>query len=306
MTAERTPERSRNGPVPAAGRQTGPQPAGAVINAFTVDVEDWYQGLEIDPEHWGGFEDRLAIGTRRLLALLGEAGVHATFFVLGSSAEKHPDLIREIGDQGHEIAAHGYGHQFVYHLGAEGFRNDLRHSLEILAQIVDTEIQGYRAPFFSITDQSPWAFDVLTECGIRYDSSVFPVRNYRYGVPNAPRRMHRVRDDLIEFPPATWRLMGHNVPIAGGAYFRLFPYTLTRSGIRRLNADGCPAAFYIHPWELDPEHPRLRLPRRIALPHYWGLGATEARLRRLLRDFRFAPMGECVDRQLGGEDDVRS
>jgi len=273
--------------------------SGNVVNAFTVDVEDWYQGLEIPPERWGHFEDRLAIGIRRLLALLGEADVRATFFVLGSAAERHPDLIREIGDGGHEIAAHGYGHQFVYHLGAEGFRSDIQRSLEILKGIVDTPIVGYRAPYFSITDRSPWAFDVLAECGIRFDSSVFPVQNYRYGVPHAPRYMYQVRDDLIEFPPATWRVMGRNVPIAGGAYFRLFPYTLTVYGLRRLNAEGSPAAFYIHPWELDPEHPRLKLPRRIAIPHYWDLGATEARLRRLLRDFRFAPMGECVGRAFG-------
>ena len=267
-----------------------------MLNAFTVDLEDWYQGLEIAPSEWEAFEDRLEIGCGRLLLLLEEAGVKATFFVLGYAAERFPDLIAEIASRGHEIGTHGHGHEFVYNLGAERFRSDLVHSIEILSDILGSPagIRGHRAPYFSITRGCEWAFDVLQESGITYDSSIFPVRNYRYGIPQAPRTIHRVRDGLIEFPPSTLPIGGHNLPIAGGAYFRLLPYTLTRSCMRRLNAAGEPVAFYIHPWELDPGQPRLPLPRRIGLTHYWNLGSTEARLRRLLSDFRFTTMGSLV------------
>jgi len=159
----------------------------AVENAFTVDLEDWYHGLEIDAAEWGCFEDRLQVGAHRLLDLLEEAGVRATFFALGFAAQQHPELVRQIHERGHELATHGYGHQFVYRLDEEGFRRDLLRSLEILDRAVGAPVLGYRAPFFSITRQAEWAFDVLRECGIAYDSSVFPVHNYRYGIPDAPR-----------------------------------------------------------------------------------------------------------------------
>ena len=268
-----------------------------MLNAFTVDLEDWYQGLEIDSSEWEQYEDRLEIGCRRLLGLLDEAGgVKATFFVLGYAAERFPGLIAEIAAKGHEIGTHGYGHEFVYTLGAERFRSDLTRSIEVLADILGSAegIRGHRAPYFSITARSEWAFDVLQECGITYDSSVFPVRNYRYGMPKAPRTIHWVRERLVEFPLSTIPIAGHNVPIAGGAYFRLLPYTLTRRCLRRINAAGQPVAFYIHPWELDPGQPRLPLPRRIGLTHYWNLGSTEAGLKRLLGDFRFTTMGSLV------------
>ncbi|NKB69239.1 MAG: DUF3473 domain-containing protein [Candidatus Latescibacteria bacterium] len=264
------------------------------INAFTVDVEDWYQGLEMAPEQWDGFEDRLHVGLLRLLDLLRETGVQATFFVLGHVAQQHPDLVRRIHDEGHEIGTHGYSHQFVYKLGREGFYADLQRSLEALDRIVDVSIQGHRAPFFSITRQAEWAFDVLVECGLSYDSSVFPVRNYRYGIPDAPRWIYQIRPGLSEIPPSTYRLGKRNIPLGGGAYFRLFPYTLTKYGLARINAEGQAAVFYIHPWELDPDHPRLDLPRRIGLTHYWNLKSTEARLRRLLKDFSFSTMSHVL------------
>ena len=215
-----------------------------VLNAFTVDLEDWYQGLEIGPEAWDGFDDRLRVGSDRLLRLLDAASVQATFFVLGYAAERAPDLIR--------------------------------------------------APFFSITKQSEWAFDVLAECGIECDSSVFPVQNYRYGIADAPRWRYQVRPGLTEFPLSTYRLRGRNIPVGGGAYFRIYPYTLTRYALRAINDEGGAAVFYIHPWELDPDHPQLDLPRRISLTHYWNLAATERRLERLLADFRFASLGRVL------------
>ena len=166
--------------------------ADGLVDVFTVDFEDWYQGIEIERGQWNRFESRIRVGTCRLLDLLEEAGTRATFFILGVAAEEAPDLVREISHRGHEIATHGYGHEFVYNLGAEGFRADLQRSLEVLAGLVSDPVRGYRAPYFSITRDSLWAFDVMLECGIRYDSSVFPVRNHRYGIPDAPRFVHEV------------------------------------------------------------------------------------------------------------------
>ena len=270
-----------------------------VLNAFTVDLEDWYQGLEIGPETWGGFESRLRIGSERLLRLLDAAAVQATFFVLGYAAERDPDLIREIQVRGHEIGTHGYAHRLVYQLDPEEFKRDIERSLEVLAGIVDGPILAHRAPFFSITRQSEWAFDVLAECGLHCDSSVFPVQNYRYGIADAPRWRYQVRPGLTEFPVATYSLGGRNIPVGGGAYFRIFPYTLTRYALRAINAEGGSAVFYIHPSELDPDHPRLDLPRRIGLTHYWNLAATERRLERLLGDFRFASLGRVIEHEDG-------
>ena len=270
-----------------------------VINAFTVDLEDWYQGLEIGPEAWDGFDDRLRVGSDRLLRLLDAASVQATFFVLGYAAERAPDLIREIVDRGHEIGTHGYAHRLVYQLDPQEFKRDIERSLETLSGIVSGPIRAHRAPFFSITKQSEWAFDVLAECGIECDSSVFPVKNYRYGIVDAPRWRYQVRPGLTEFPLSTYRLRGRNIPVGGGAYFRIFPYTLTRYALRSINDEGGAAVFYIHPWELDPDHPQLDLPRRISLTHYWNLAATERRLERLLADFRFASLGRVLGYENG-------
>lgn len=269
-------------------------PPEPLVNAFTVDVEDWYQGLEIPPEEWGRYERRLQVGVPRLLDLLDEAGARATFFILGSSAEGHPDLVRQIDARGHEIGTHGYRHAFVYDLGPEAFRRDLERSLDVIGTLTDQPIRGHRAPYFSVTRRAEWAFEVLADLGLEFDSSVYPVRNYRYGIPDAPRWIYRTPAGVLEFPPSTLRLMGRNLPVAGGAYFRLFPYTLSLFALRRINAEGRPVAFYIHPWELDPKHPRIQLPRRISVPHYCNLGATEGRLRRLLRDFRFTAMGDVL------------
>jgi len=271
--------------------------ADPVTNALTVDFEDWYQGLEIPLERWGEFEDRLAGATRRLLALLAAARVRATFFVLGWAAERHPDLVREVAAAGHEIGTHGWSHTFVYRLTPARFREELTRSVELLESLAGRPVIGHRAPFFSITRESLWALDVLRECGLRYDSSIYPVLNYRYGIHDAPRWPYAVSNGdrpFTEFPITTWRLAGRNLPVAGGAYFRLYPYALTRTAFRAVNRAGQPAVFYLHPWELDPDHPRIRLPRRIAATHYARLAGTGPKLIRLLRDFRFAPMREVL------------
>ena len=283
--------------APDSTLQSADSPAGPV-NALTIDFEDWYQGLEIPLERWNGFEDRMEFAGRRVLESLEAAGVRATFFVLGAVAERHPHLVREIGAGGHEIATHGHSHTLVYKQTPSAFRGELRRSIGTLEDLSGTRVVGHRAPFFSITRESMWALDVLVEEGIRYDSSVFPVRNPRYGIPGAPRWPYRIETPgghLQEFPISTWRLAGRDVPIAGGAYFRIWPYAVTSKAFRAINGQGQPAVFYLHPWELDPGHPRIDLPRRIGLTHYVNLKATERRLERLLGDFAFAPMQEVLD-----------
>jgi polysaccharide deacetylase family protein (PEP-CTERM system associated) len=267
------------------------------VNALTIDFEDWYQGIEIAPEEWPRFEDRMIGSGRKVLELLAEAGVRATFFVLGLVAEKHPQLVREIARAGHEVATHGWSHTFVYRLTPEAFREELRRSIGLLESLSGERVMGHRAPYFSITRDSLWALDILAEEGIRYDSSVFPVLNYRYGIEDAPRWPYRLSPGgrvLEEFPISTLRVLGRNLPIAGGAYFRIFPYLVTWAAFRHINRSGRAGVFYLHPWELDPGHPRIPLPRRVATTHYANLRATEPRLRRLLRDFRFAPMKEVL------------
>ena len=272
-------------------------PRERTTNALTVDFEDWYHGLEIPAARWPEFEERVEQAGEKLLALLAENRTKATFFVLGHLAERHPQLVRDIAAAGHEIGTHGYSHSFIYRQTPEEFRAELGRSIDVLRALSGSDVLGHRAPYFSITRDSLWAFDVLADLGVRYDSSVFPVLNYRYGIPDAPRWPYDVETagrKLTEFPISTWRIWGRNIPVAGGAYFRIFPYVVTRAAFRAINREQRPAVFYIHPWELDPGHPRIPLPRRIAVTHYFNLGATEGRLRRLLRDFRFAPMGEVL------------
>lgn len=269
----------------------------AVTNALTVDFEDWYQGLEIPPEGWSGLEDRIDRGARRLLDLMSAKGVRGTFFVLGAVAERHPQLVKEIAAAGHEVGTHGWSHRLVYQMTPDTFAEELRRSIALLEDLSGQRVVGHRAPFFSITRRSLWALDILVECGVLYDSSIFPVLNYRYGIEDAPRWPYPIRDGhpcLMEFPITTWRVLGRNLPIAGGAYFRIMPYAFTRAALRAVNRAGHPATFYIHPWELDPEHPRIPLPRRIAATHYANLRATEPRMRRLFADFAFAPMRDVL------------
>jgi polysaccharide deacetylase family protein (PEP-CTERM system associated) len=271
-------------------------PPSPLANALTIDFEDWYQGLEIPATEWDGFEDRIPASGRRILAVLADARVRATFFVLGAVAKRHPELVREIALAGHEVATHGWSHTLVYRMDPGTFRSELSDSIRLLQDLSGQRVVGHRAPFFSITRESLWALDILGELGLRYDSSVYPVLNYRYGIEDAPRWPYPVPGPhpLTEFPITTWKVLGRNIPVAGGAYFRIYPYALTRLAFRSLNRQGHAGVFYIHPWELDPDHPRIPVPRRIGLTHYANLGATERRLRRLLTDFRFVPMREIL------------
>ncbi len=267
------------------------------INALTIDFEDWYQGLEIPCERWGEFEDRIEMVGDKLLRILDEARVKATFFMLGYVAEKHPEIVKRIEAEGHEIGTHGFSHTLIYNQPPELFRQELTRAVKFLEDLTGKKVLGHRAPFFSITNDSLWALDILGELGIKYDSSIFPVRNYRYGIPDAPRfpyTIKRGKHEFVEFPISTLKLPGFTMPISGGAYFRIYPYQVTKQAIKAVNRQREPVTFYLHPWELDPDHPRIDVPRRIALTHYFNLGATERRLKKLLRDFKLAPMKDVL------------
>jgi len=270
----------------------------SILNAFTVDLEDWFQGLtstNTQPGEWDSYEARLESNTHGLLAILGEFGVRATFFVLGHVANRYPDLIRHIAAAGHEIGVHGYWHLMVHRITPERFAAELDRALEVLTPLVNQPIIGHRAPYFSINSQSLWALDVLLERGFRYDSSFFPTRNMLYGYPESPRFPHTLEEgDFVEFPLSTLRWMGVNLPIAGGFYVRALPYFVIRQGIRQLNAGGHPAIMYIHPWELDTEQRYGLVTLRERLTHYYGRGSLERKLRRLLTDFEFTAMNDLV------------
>jgi len=268
-------------------------------NVFSVDLEDWYQGLEIDMDDWDRFTPRIRKGVDPLLDLLEEFNVKATFFILGYQAEKTPELIIEIANRGHEIASHGYSHRFVYRQSVEQFRVELRRSKDVLQDLTGRTVLGYRAPFFSITSESLWALDVLLEEGFVYDSSIFPVKNYRYGIEesNDIPYFHQTPagNQIFEIPLSVVRTpnnasrFSQNVPISGGGYFRLYPYWLSNRLIKRLHRQSKQLVFYVHPWEYDPHHPRIRLPRKKAeVTHYLKLDSTLPKTRRLLTDFQFS------------------
>jgi len=266
-----------------------------IVNAMTVDVEDYFHASAFDRvvsrTSWPERESRVVANTHRLLELFDAHQVKGTFFVLGWVAERCPALVREIASLGHEIASHGFDHQLIYTLTREQFRDDVHRAKAVLEQSAGCAVQGYRAPSFSIVRESLWALDVLIEEGHTYDASVFPIHHDRYGIPDSSRRAHvieRPSGSIVEVPGSTVRLGGANWPVAGGGYFRLLPYQWTQWGIARINAvDEEPVVFYIHPWEIDPDQPRLPASRLTRWRHYHGLDQTAARLDQLMTDFRF-------------------
>ena len=273
-----------------------------IVNAMTVDVEDYFQVSAfddvVDRADWDRMESRVERNTHRLLDLFDQFDVRATFFVLAWVGERVPGLVGEIDRRGHEVASHGYAHRLVYDQSREAFRDDVRRARAILQDASGQAVVGYRAPSYSITARSLWALDVLIDEGYEYDSSIFPVRHDRYGLPGSPRHQH-VRQgpggSLVELPPATVRAGGVTLPAAGGGYFRLLPYAWTRWALTRVNGrERQPAVFYVHPWEIDPDQPRLPARGLSRFRHYRNLSQTEPRLRRLLRDFRFGPMRELI------------
>lgn len=274
-----------------------------MINALSIDVEDWYQVSDFESavqfSEWDRYESRIARNTRKILDLLGRYGIRGTFFILTWNAERLPQLVKEIDAAGHEVATHGYAHRLVYTQTPTEFHEDLRRSLDILQNLTGKQVVGYRAPSFSITKESIWALDVLLELGFHYDSSIFPLRDKLYGIADSHRFPYIVRQKnertLVEFPMSTVRVRRTNLPLAGGAYFRLLPYAFFRWGMKKLNREGRPAVLYLHPWEIDPEQPRIAARgKRGYSSHYWNLHATEKKLTRLLQDFSFAPMREVL------------
>ena len=281
--------------------------ASPIVNAMTVDVEDYFHVSVFDglvPRHaWEQMESRVCANTERLLAIFQESGIQATFFVLGWVAERFPRLVRAIAAEGHEIASHGYGHRLVYDLTPRAFREDVRRAKHLLESTAQRRVVGYRAPSYSVTPKSLWALDVLVEEGYHYDASIFPIHHDRYGIPVSPRHPYVFdrASRLVEVPGSTVRCGPFNLPIGGGGYFRILPYAWTHWGISRLNErEQTAAIFYLHPWEIDPDQPRLRAPILGRFRHYFNLGRTEERLRALIRDFRFGSMATLLGEQLQG------
>ncbi len=272
-----------------------------ILNALTVDVEDYFHvsGFEgrVDRADWDRFESRVVASTGSILAALDGAGVRATFFVLGWVAERHPELVRDIARAGHEVGCHSYWHRLVYEQTPAAFRDDLRRVRGVLEDLLGEAVLLYRAPSFSITQRSLWALDVLIEEGVGIDSSIYPTLHDRYGLPGAPAWPHRIArpaGEIVEFPLAVYGGLGYPLPVGGGGYFRLYPYWCTRHCLRAINAEGRPFAAYLHPWELDPDQPRLPAPPLRAFRHYVNLRRTGPRLVRLLRDFRLGTVSDAL------------
>ncbi len=296
-----TPRHPATLALPGNQLQAPLEPALAPLNALTIDVEDYFHvsGFEgcVGRPDWGFFPSRVARSTQIILDCLAEAGVRATFFVLGWVAEREPKLVRAIRAAGHELGCHSHWHRLVYDQTPKAFRNDLRQARDAIQAAGGGNVTAYRAPSFSITKRSLWALDILIEEGIAVDSSIYPTHHDRYGIPGTPLGPHRIErlgGGLWEFPPPVWRCCRYPLPVGGGGYFRLFPYALTRFALGRINAAGRPFAAYLHPWELDPAQPRLRPGRLRAFRHYVNLARTEGRLTSLLRDFRLGTLSEAL------------
>lgn len=269
---------------------------------FTVDVEEYFQVSAFEKavprDRWFGIESRASIGVRRLLELLERHHTRGTFFVLGWLAHRRPELVREIAFAGHEIASHGWDHRRVTSQEPREFRASVRNTKQELEDLIGASVRGFRAPSYSIVPGFEWALDILVEEGYQYDSSLFPVRRPGgYGYPSAlpdPHEMVCPAGRLVEVPPATLRRGGINVPAGGGAWFRVFPYAVVRHALEDCEARGVPGTFYIHPWELDPDQPRVAASWLSRLRHYSGLARTMPRLERLLGEFRFTSIGHSL------------
>ncbi len=273
--------------------------AASSSNTLTVDVEDYFHASAFSKlvpcESWDRQPSRVEQNTRRVLELLADFDLRGTFFILGWVAERHPSLVREIQAAGHDLGCHSYAHRLIYRLTPAEFRDDTRRASAAIEDAAGVAVHAYRAPTFSITSRSLWALEILLELGFTVDSSIFPTRNHLYGIPNAPRQPFRIRlqgSDLVEFPLPALKLGSWGIPVTGGAYLRLLPYRLQTLGLNRMASRAEPIVLYFHPWELDPDQPRLASAFGPKFYHYAGLDRTEARLRRLFNGFLFGKLPE--------------
>ena len=271
-----------------------------ITNALTIDVEDYFHvsalSESISPSQWDSQECRVAKNTESLLKLFESHNVKATFFVLGWVAERYPNIVKQIDAAGHEVASHGYSHQLVYGQKKDVFKEETIKSKDLLEQLTQKPVVGYRAASYSITKKSMWAIDILSEAGFSYDSSIFPVHHDRYGIPGTPEQPYRLITDagneITEFPLSAFDILNYKLPIAGGGYFRLFPYWFTKLGLGSINRKNKPFIFYLHPWEIDPQQPRVKASLLSTFRHYNNLDKCYSRLDRLLKDFSF---GTVID-----------
>ena len=275
---------------------------GSATHIFSVDVEEYFQVSAMEPyvqrSQWESLESRVEHCVDQLLYLLSDHGAKGTFFTLGWIAERHQRMIERISAGGHEIASHGWDHRRVTELEPEEFRDSVRRSKAVLEDLACTSVVGFRAPSFSIVEGREWALDILAEEGYQYDSSLFPVARKGYGYAKGKRYPHWLSTSngkLFELPPTTMRRFGLSLPSAGGGYFRLLPYFLTREALLEAESQGQPGMFYIHPWEIDPDQPRFRVSAKTRLRHYGGLGRTTRKLEQLLMEFQFSSIGELID-----------
>ncbi len=266
-------------------------------HAFSVDVEDWYQGIELPLEAWVGKENRVDIGLLKVLELLNENNVKATFFTLGAIAKSNPKSVRFIAQQGHEIASHTMYHEKIYDLEPTMFLKQERECKVILEDISESKVQGFRAPYFSITNQSLWALDILAELGYTYDSSISPMQTWRYGIAGTKPGIYQLKSGLIEFTPSLGNFCSHSYGV-GGAYLRIYPYKLTKAALKKSADSDLPGMFYVHPWELDPKHPREKIRLKPFITHYTRLGSTVPKLKKLLNDFQFTTVRQAIDLQM--------
>ena len=278
-----------------------------MLNALTIDVEDYFQvnafANHVRQDQWDSYPLRVDVNTRRILEMLDSFSIKATFFILGWVAERLPALTKEIHRRGHEIACHGYGHELIYSIGPERFRADIRRSKSMLEDQCGVRVNGYRAPSYSITKQSLWALDILAEEGFIYDSSIFPVLHDTYGIPDAGRFPHTIQTNagpLVEFPLTTlplnlgWKKM--RLPIAGGGYLRLLPVSIILHGIAKINQqEKQPAVLYFHPWEIDPDQPRIEAGLKSRFRHYLNLDKTEGKLKHLFSRLAFGTMTDVIN-----------
>ena len=276
----------------------------AIKHAMTVDVEDYYHvaafAKAIKPSEWQNWPSRVEANTDKLLQVFADHQLKITFFILGWVAERHPQLVKRIQEQGHEIASHGYSHQLIYRQTPDVFREETAKSKHILEEITQNAITGYRAASYSITRNSLWALDILAELGFTWDSSIFPTRHDNYGIPGSPEEPYKIitssGTELLEFPLTTAKVLGQAIPAAGGGYFRQYPYALSRWLFQRAsNNQTKPQIFYLHPWEIDPEQPRIPNASWFSnFRHYTNLSRCQPRLERMLKDFQFGTINQSL------------